>query len=55
MHTYRDGVSQRLTMFVGVVPLRYQHMCCVVLITEWHNSHKHSQSPFLLQRVGALT
>ena len=34
--------SQRtLTMFVGVVTLRYQHH-----ITECHNSHKHSQSPF---------
>ena len=33
-------------MFVGVVSLRYQHhTCCVVLITECHNSHKHSQSP----------
>ena len=27
-------------MFVGVVAL-----CCVVLITECHNFHKHSQSP----------
>ena len=27
-------------MFVGVVAL-----CCVVLITECHNSHTHSQSP----------
>ena len=35
-------------MFVGVVALRYfktQNLCCVVLITECHNSHKHSQSP----------
>ena len=38
--------SQRtLTMFVGVVAFRYQHHTCVVLITECHNSHKHSQSP----------
>ena len=41
-------VSQRiLTMFVGVMTLRYQHhsnMCCAVLITECHNSHKHCQS-----------
>ena len=36
--------SQRtLTMFLGVVALRYQHHG--VLITECHNSHKHSQSP----------
>ena len=33
--------SQRtLTMSVGVVALHY-----VVLITKYHNSHKHSQSP----------
>ena len=35
-------------MFVGVVVLRYKHHTthiCVVLITECHNSHKHSQSP----------
>ena len=32
-------------MFVGVVALRYQHQCCVVLITECYNSHKQSQSP----------
>ena len=38
--------SQRtLTMIVGVMALRSQHMCCVVFITECHNSHKHSQSP----------
>ena len=37
--------SQRtLTMFVGVVALCYQCHWCVVLITECHNSHKHSQS-----------
>ena len=39
-------------MFVGVVALRYQHyatLCCVVLITERHNSHKHSQSPLTNQ------
>ena len=29
-------------MFVGVVTLSYQHN--IVLITECHNSHKHSQS-----------
>ena len=45
LHCITD--SQRtLTMFVGVVTLHYQHhMCYVVLITECHNSHKHSQSP----------
>ena len=38
--------QKTLTMFVGVVALRYQHhTTCVVLITECHNSHKHSQSP----------
>ena len=36
-------LSQRtLTMFVGVVALRYQHH---MFIIECHNSHKHSQSP----------
>ena len=35
MKTLKDS------MFVGVVALR-----CEVLITEGHNSHKHSQSPF---------
>ena len=33
-----------LTMFVGVVTHRYQHhaiQCCVVLIMECHNFHKH--------------
>ena len=31
-----------LSMFVGIVALHYQHliMCCVVLITECHNSQK---------------
>ena len=37
------NTSQRtLTMFMGVVTLRYQHH---VLITECHNFHKHNQSP----------
>ena len=37
--------SQRtLTMFVGVVALRYQHHT-----TECHNSHMHSQSPWTNQ------
>ena len=44
-----EGYSQRtMTMFVGVVALRYQHhttQCCVVLITKCHNFHKHSHSP----------
>ena len=35
------GSQRTLTMFVGVVALRYQH---VVLITKCHNSCKHSQS-----------
>ena len=36
-------VKRTLTMFVGVVALRYQHHTtyCVVLITECHNSRKH--------------
>ena len=41
--------SQRiLTKHVGVVVLH-----CVVLITECHNSHKHSQSP-LINLIGVL-
>ena len=33
--------QKTVTMFVGVVALRYQHhLCCMVLITECHNSHK---------------
>ena len=40
--------SQRtLTLFVGVVALRYQHHTALVLITECHNSYKHSQSPLI--------
>ena len=36
-------VSQRtLTMFVGVVA---PYLCCVILITECHNSHEHGQTP----------
>ena len=35
-------------MFVGVVALCYQHL---VLITECHNYHKHSQSPFTNELV----
>ena len=35
----RSPSQRTLTMFAGVVA----H--CVVLITECHNSHKHSQSP----------
>ena len=45
--SYLLSSSQRtLTMFVGVVALRY-----VVLITECHNSHKHSQSPWTSQPI----
>ena len=34
-------------MLMEVVTLRYQHhMCCIVLTTECHNSHKQSSSPF---------
>ena len=32
-------------------PLSTQHHCCVVLITECHNSHKHSQSPLTTNDV----
>ena len=39
-------------MFVVVVVLRYQpHTSYVVLITECHNSHKHSQSPLTTMRT----
>ena len=40
-------------MFVGVLALRYQHhtKCCVVLITECHNSHKHSQNPLTMTKA----
>ena len=54
--------SQRtLTMFVGVVALRYQHrtilLCSVE--TECHNPHKHGQSPLTnyhpIRRVCVIT
>ena len=34
--------TSKMTIFVGIVALRYQH--CIKLITECHNSYKHSQS-----------
>ena len=48
-----EHLSQNsLTVFVGVVALRYQlAQHSVVLITECHNSHKHSQS---LLTTGAM-
>ena len=46
VHKLKFGFSRRtLTMFMGVVALRYQdHTTRVMLIMECHNSDKHSRS-----------
>ena len=38
--------SEKINAFVGVLlelEMRVVLFCCVVLITEYHDSHKHSQ------------
>ena len=46
---YTEACQRTQTMLVGVLTLCHQHK--VVLITVYHNSHKHSLSPLITQRL----